>query len=70
MYSSGLVFEAQGAVPEAAAWDDSAIMKASWRVCVRWMGWGGSVQGGRGLTTQLINPPARYGGNNRRSTRP
>lgn len=27
MYASGLVFEAQGAVPEAAAWDDSAIMK-------------------------------------------
>jgi hypothetical protein len=32
MYASGLVFEAQGAVPEAAAWDDSAIMKV--RVCV------------------------------------
>ena len=35
MYASGLVFEAQGSVPEPAAWDDSAIMKVLCPHCSR-----------------------------------
>lgn len=55
MYASGLVFEAQGSVPEPAAWDDSAIMKAR-------VGQGPGVrrrartEKGGGLVGQAIHP--------------